>query len=218
MSYASFLVFFKMFHDLNLLILSEKLWGWFSIRHVFEEYNFSAGKIFIINNDFRTLIKNIVLLARNLIFLAQAFSPSEFILINIILMCLILFCNSQLTRNYIRFFVFGCYIYVLYCFLVIDMYFILLFIKYLSIVTIVIFSIYFYLYLISFYFLHKFINRISIKYLSIFVLKLIFIIIFSLLVFNCLLSDLNFLFYSSENFAQEIAIKFLIIYSYFYYF
>ena len=218
MSYISFLVFFKLFNDLDSLLISEKFWGWFYIRHVFEEYNFTAGKFYIINNDFRTLIKNVVLIIRNFAFLAQAFTPSEFITINIVLICLLLFCNSNLTKDFVRIFVFVCYIYVLYCFLLIDLSFIYIFIKYLGIILSMIFSLFFYLYLIYLFIIKKFKNINLVQFVTVFILKFFLLIILNLLAINYWLSDLNFFFTYAENFAQEIAIKFLILYSYFYYF
>ena len=54
----------KKMHSLTILQCSV---GWFLIEHIFEEYKTTAGKLFLINEDFRTVITNSVLIINNLI-------------------------------------------------------------------------------------------------------------------------------------------------------
>ena len=68
MSLVCYFVLVKLFINLNELHVIDKSIGWFLFEHVYEEYSVSAGKLFLMNEDFRSLIKNFLLLARNLIF------------------------------------------------------------------------------------------------------------------------------------------------------
>ena len=66
MSVLCFFVFFQGVADpLNLDIVN-RLFGWFFLEHLFEDYEINAGKFFLINADFRKLIKNFLIV--NLIF------------------------------------------------------------------------------------------------------------------------------------------------------
>ena len=55
LSLKSYSLYFSVCH-LEDLETIENLFGWFLLEHVFEEYETTPGKLFIIYEDFRTLI------------------------------------------------------------------------------------------------------------------------------------------------------------------
>ena len=73
MSLLVFVVLVKSLQNFIDLSLFESSIGWFLMEHVFEEYSLTAGKFFLINGDFRTLIKNFIVIIRNIIILPQIF-------------------------------------------------------------------------------------------------------------------------------------------------
>ena len=81
MSLVCYFVLVKLFINLNELHVIDKSIGWFLFEHVYEEYSVSAGKLFLMNEDFRSLIKNFLLLARNLIFFSFFKTLLEFFFI-----------------------------------------------------------------------------------------------------------------------------------------
>lgn len=63
--FISFYVYFillKLLIDLNDINFLEIFLGWFLIEYIFEDYNQTAGKYFLINKDFRNLIKNLLII------------------------------------------------------------------------------------------------------------------------------------------------------------
>lgn len=52
----------------NQVNVTNKVFGWFLLEHIFEEYSQTAGKFFLVNNDFRNLMTNLFIIVRNLIF------------------------------------------------------------------------------------------------------------------------------------------------------
>lgn len=81
LSFIVFVIIVKLFNSFSDLILVEKIIGWFFIDHIFEEYNFTSGKFFLVNEDYRDLIKNLVALCVFLWFFAQQFIVFEFFFI-----------------------------------------------------------------------------------------------------------------------------------------
>lgn len=85
------------------LEIADKLFGWFLLEHIYEEYNKTTGKLFIVNEDFRRLIKNFFKIIRNIFCFGQLITLIEFFLLTFILFVLILFFKKILinkTLNY----------------------------------------------------------------------------------------------------------------------
>merc|ERR1712157_233617 len=85
MSLVCYFVLVKLFINLNELHVIDKSIGWFLFEHIYEEYGVSAGKFFLINEDFRSLIKNFLLLARNIILFSFFKTLLEFFFIFLLL-------------------------------------------------------------------------------------------------------------------------------------
>ena len=91
MSVLCFFVFFQGVADpLNLDIVN-RLFGWFFLEHLFEDYEINAGKFFLINADFRKLIKNFLIVVRNIIIWSHLLTFAEFLLTGSTLFLLVYF-------------------------------------------------------------------------------------------------------------------------------
>ena len=80
MSLTSYFVFFNLISGFYQVSVFNKICGWFLLEHIFEEYYKTAGKFFLVNNDFRNLITNLLVLVRNLILWPQLFVFIELLL------------------------------------------------------------------------------------------------------------------------------------------
>ena len=54
------------FQNLSNLTVTEKIVGWFLIDHVPKTYYYTSVKFFLINEEFRRLITNILIIIRNI--------------------------------------------------------------------------------------------------------------------------------------------------------
>ena len=80
-SLVSYYVFYKVLFEPNTLSVFDQICGWFLIEHIFEDYEKTAGKFFITNSDFRNLIKNFLIIIRNIVFWSHMLTLLEFLLI-----------------------------------------------------------------------------------------------------------------------------------------
>lgn len=111
--------FFKYFPE---LILFEKIVGWFFVDHIFEDYNFTAGKLFLVQEDYRSLIRNLTVLITSLCFFAQLLTPFEFIFVNMLFIFLFVIKTNKKIKQIFRFLVLMCYSYLIYTFLIVNVY------------------------------------------------------------------------------------------------
>lgn len=123
LSLGTFLLYFDIFNLSNLTTL-ENIFGWFLIEHIFEEYNTNAGKLFIVYEDFRSLIINMVLIVRNLFFIAQFFTPFEFLFLNSFLIILIILYINNVKFKKLKILLIFVYLNILNSFIFIDIFFI----------------------------------------------------------------------------------------------
>lgn len=79
-SLISYFVFYKLFINPADLSLLDRSFGWFLIEHIFEEYSMTPGKFFLTSIDFRTLIKNFLIIVRNVLVWSHFWTLLEFIL------------------------------------------------------------------------------------------------------------------------------------------
>lgn len=78
-TFISYFSFYNLIvYDKNLSLLC-RMNGWIFIEHIFEEYNKTSGKFFLINKDFRSLITNLLLINRNVLFWSQLLTLIEFL-------------------------------------------------------------------------------------------------------------------------------------------
>jgi len=194
------------------LQITESFLGWFLFEHVFEEYQVTPGKLFLINMDFKNFITNVMLIARNLFFIAQFFTPTEFLLIHSILIIFVIIYKKNLKSTAFKFVLFFIYINILNSFLFINIYNILSFLYYICGFYLV--NICFCFYFILFYFLifSKIGNYFGLK---ISVIKIFLYIVISLIFLYLWVFDLTVFISINGNFMQEFVIRYLILYLYF---
>lgn len=226
MSVLCFFVFFQGVADpLNLDIVN-RLFGWFFLEHLFEDYEINAGKFFLINVDFRKLIKNFLIVVRNIIIWSHLLTFAEFLLTGSTLFLLVYFL-FYFVKTKIKYsdktilFILIYYTFILYVlflktlnsFNLFDVCFLL---KPISVVLLI-FSLVFCL--VTFFlngFFLSLCNQTKLVYKTIlFKIGVIFVCsIFSVTTFvNNVLIVNNF----NNNFFQESCVKLTFIYSYFYY-
>lgn len=199
------------------LIFFDNCMGWFLIEHIFEEYNLTAGKFFLINEDFRTLIRNLVVIIRNLIFLAQALNPLEFIVVNLILMFIFIQYKNKHFKDIVRFIILISYYLLFQSFLIFN--FFVFYVLLINIFPILFFivTLFFYSYLVYLYFI--LIEKKIIKnYIKIIFIK--FFIYFLLINVNlCIFLFITIsLFKQCDNILHELILNIIIPYSYYYIF
>lgn len=214
MSVLIFMILFESLNNFTDLVLFERSIGWFLIEHLFEEYNLTAGKFFLINEDFRTLIRNSVLLTRNIIFLAQILTPLEFFIINLLLISTFIFYKKKNLKDIVRIFIIISYFFLFQSFLFFNFFFMYLFLINFLLIFLIIIALVFYL-----HFLYLNVN-LNIKMfknsIKIIFIKLIFyFFLISVNFFFCLLILVS-MFKTQENIIQELGLNILIPYSYFY--
>lgn len=216
LSSVVFILISKLFLNFSVLNLelNEKIIGWFLIDHIFEEYAFTSGKFFLINEDYRSLITNIIILIRNLCFFAQLFSPIEFITINILLIIIFFLVTSRHWKHRVKLFVFVSYIFLLQTFLIVNTYLLIHLFNLIVINAILIFSYYFYIYLISLLLIYN-CSKDSAK--QIYFVLIIKILVYFVVMFVGLLILFLVLFINCDsvnNFFLEFFLKLLIPYTY----
>ena len=118
-SLVSYYVFYKVLFEPNTLSVFDQICGWFLIEHIFEDYEKTAGKFFITNSDFRNLIKNFLIIIRNIVFWSYMLTLLEFLLILSTLFLLIFilsyfFKTKQLRNNLIGIIISIYYIFITY--------------------------------------------------------------------------------------------------------
>lgn len=94
-----FSLIFKQLINNTPLEITDKLFGWFLLEHVYEDYNKTTGKLFMVNEDFRRLIKNLFKIIRNVFFWGQLITLTEFFLLTLIPIMLLIFLNTTLTNK-----------------------------------------------------------------------------------------------------------------------
>ena len=215
MSVITSMVLFKSLNNLTDLFILERSIGWFLIEHVFEESNLTAGKLFLVNEDFRTLIKNFIVLLRNIIFLAQALTPLEFFIINFILIFIFIFYKNKSLKTIIRIIIVVSYFLLFQSFLFFNIFLLNIFLTYLIAIAFLIIASIFYTYLFYLYMiLLTSQKKCLIKYFIIKFLILITVFIIYLIYF---LYQINSVVGENENPMLILSIIFLIPYTYIYY-
>jgi len=229
MSLIIYFMVCKAFLYVNQLDLLDRVICWFFIEHLFEEYNIPAGKFFLTNLDFRMLIKNIVIVFRNVFIWSHFVTFTEFLLIISVLILISYFLFHFLKLKIIslrirELFIFSYYTIITYLILLriffsfdlLDIYFIF------KPITAILFffSCFFILIRLYFFLANLIVSKSILRDYSIilFFLKIVFyMVIFTCLIilFLCLLS---MTFELTHNLIQEFLIKILIVYTFNYYF
>lgn len=212
-----FIVMSNVLQNFNQISDIESSIGWFLIEHIFEEYNLTTGKFFLVSNDFRTLIKNFIMIIRNIIFLAQAFTPLEFFIINMFLVCILIVYKKTRFYNIIKLCVFISYYFLFKSFLFFDYYLIFVLCKNFCFTILNLVTFFFYIFLLYWVLTLK---KSKVKQLIQIILIKIFLYLFiGIIIFNLVLhiTILLLLIKTQENILQEVCLNIFIIYSYFLY-
>ena len=91
LSILVFLLVCKLFKNFSELILFEKVIGWFVIDYLFEEYLLTTGKFFLIDPEFRSLIKNLITIIFDAYFFVKQSTLLKFIFITTFVVCIFIF-------------------------------------------------------------------------------------------------------------------------------
>lgn len=213
-----FLLVYKLFKTFPDLILFENVMGWFVVDHILEEYNFTSGKFFLINEDFRSLIRNLVVLIVSVFFFSQQISLLEFLFINTCLVLIVLVLINKKLKYKAKVLIFTGYIYLCYIFLSIDFAYVFYLFNSILVLWFLYSSINVYFYLINMFLTVK--CSVSNFKQSLIILSLKFSLYTCLFVFTLVIFS-NLFFLSCDklnNFVLEVMFKILIPYTYIFYF
>ena len=216
LSIFEFLLIFKLFETFPDLIFFEKIIGWFTIDHILEEYNFTSGKFFLVNEDYRSLIKNLTILVTSVCFFAQLLTPIEFILVNILFILIFIFLTNKNLKYKARLFIFIGYAYLSYTFLIINFYSLFILIKLTICIWVLINITQFYLSIFSLILTYQCSFNNFKQVVTILVLKLVIYLFFLKLEFSFGLYLLCMPCNQINNFVLEFIFKLLIVYTYVY--
>lgn len=217
LSLFTYSLYFSCLNNIEKLHTVEIFLGWFLLEHVFEEYDTTAGKLFLNYEDFRTLIKNILFLIRNLVFVAQILTPAEFILINIILFFLIIKHKQKLEFDVVKILIISIYGFIFNSFLFIDLNNIFtglcyVFVFYLLFISSILYFNVMY-YFVFLRVLHRTKNNFNFK---LFTMKFLFYILITFFIIFLVIACLSVYSNLSENFIQEFVLSNIILYLYFF--
>lgn len=226
MTLLSYFTFRKASLFINELNLLDRLIGWFFVEHIFEEHNLPPGKFFLINLNFRVLIKNFLIILRNVFIWSHFITLMEFLVIVSILLLITYFLSYFLKLKKIKFkiieiFIFVYYIFIVYLLLLktflsfdlFDIYFIfnpiivLLFITSCSFIVVRFYSL----------LLLLFVSNIRVQSFFVICIKITYYFLTFLFLISLFLGFLLITFELNHNLVQECFIKLLIVYTYTYY-
>ncbi len=214
MSLSTVMALFNLLNNGELTLSLEKLLGWFLIEHIFEEYGFTAGKFFLINEDFRTLMKNLLIIARNLTFLAQALDPLEFLIINVILFSILLIYKNNSLKYIVQSIIFSIYVLIFQSFLLVNLALTWALLKSLLISIASVSAVLFYA---DFLFLHVIFGSNNKKNYYVSLIKFMFYVFLLIVISVFAGAALVYMPKLSGNFVQEFLFQILTPYFYLYY-
>jgi hypothetical protein len=221
-----YFIFSKAFVYTNELSILERLIGWFFVEHLFEEYNILAGKFFLTNVDFRTLLKNLLIIFRNVFVWSHFVTLTEFLLTVSILILITYFLVyflklKKINANVMDIFILSYYAIIIYLLLLktffsFDLFDIFFIFKPITALLFLCSCLFIAIRFLLFYFIVFTLNTI-VRYCSVVFIKTIFYV----LIIFCL-NILFFTFFSitlelSNNLVQELLVKILVVYTYAYY-
>ena len=225
MSLISYFVFYKLFINSTDLNLLDRSFGWFLIEHIFEEYSMTPGKFFLTSIDFRTLIKNFLIIVRNVLVWSHFWTLLEFILTISVLILLFFvlfyFFEANIIKKRKEVAILSYYVSVIYATILRTFILFNLFDIYFIFKPIFIFVTFFFIVrhlckaIVGFYYiiLSKR-NKIDFTVTgikTIFYIVCVFVI--SLVLINIVLTT-NII---ADNLSQEFLVKILLLYTYWYY-
>ena len=214
MSLFTVMALFNLLNNGELTLSLEKLLGWFLVEHIFEEYDFTAGKFFLINEDFRTLIKNLLIIVRNLTFLAQALDPLEFLIINVILFSILLIYKNNSLKYIVQSVIFSIYVLIFQSFLLVNLVLTWVLVKSLLISIASVSAVLFYA---NFLFLHVIFSPNNKKNYYVSLIKFMFYVFLLIVISVFAGAALVYMSKLPGNFVQEFLFQILTPYFYLYY-
>ena len=210
LSFFIYTIFYKYLYCLEDLTNLDSFLGWFLIEHVYEDYSTNYAKLFLIYEDFRRLIINILFIMRNIFFIAQYMTINEFLLVNFFVFFFSVCYRKKSKKLSFKIIFALVYICILNSFSLIS------FIHIFMLIFIIVF-IYLFKVLINFYTsIFSYFNFPKFNELKIIIVKILsFLVVFFFFV-GCLMLNLITFIKINDNFIQEFLIKNLIIYIYTY--
>lgn len=222
MALTSYSVILQTIENINELNYVNTIFGWFLVEHLFEEYFKTAGKFFLVNRDFRNLIKNILIVTRNIIGFAYFLTLVE-LLLSISLLITLTYCLYNLfitnkvkgIKNEMLIFAYYSFImYVLLLKLTISF-------NWFDVCFLIKSFVIFYFFYISICFslnlFKRFSKELKIKQKSVLPVKTFFYFLNMCFLFAILLYIIAFTSTQTNNVVQEIFVKILLFYSFIYF-
>ena len=229
MALISYSIILQTIESINELNYLNTIFGWFLVEHLFEEYSKTAGKFFLVNRDFRNLIKNVLTVIRNVIGFAYFLTLVE-LLLSISLLITLIYClyylffinkvkgvkNEMLILAYYSFIIYVLLIKLIISFNWFDVCFLVksFLIFYFN------FLILYYFYLAICFLFNQFkcfSKKLKIRQRNVLIVKIPFYLLNMCFLFIILCYIILFISTQNNNVIQEIFAKILLFYSFIYY-
>ncbi len=226
---TSYSIILQTIENINELNYLNTIFGWFLVEHLSEEYSKTAGKFFLVNRDFRNLIRNVLIVIRNIIGFAYFLTLIE-LLLSISLLITLIYClyylffinkvkgvkNEMLILAYYSFIIYVLLIKLIISFNWFDVCFLVKSFVIFYFNFLVLYSFY-----LSFCFLFnqskRFSKKLKIKQKNVVIVKILFYSLNTGFLFIILFYIISFTSTQSNNVIQEIFAKILLFYSFIYY-
>lgn len=229
MALISYSIILQTIESINELNYLNTIFGWFLVEHLFEEYSKTAGKFFLVNRDFRNLIKNVLIVIRNVIGFAYFLTLVE-LLLSISLLITLIYClyylffinkvkgvkNEMLILAYYSFIIYVLLIKLIISFNWFDVCFLVksFLIFYFN------FLILYYFYLAICFLFNQFkcfSKKLKIRQRNVLIVKIPFYLLNMCFLLIILCYIILFISTQNNNVIQEIFAKILLFYSFIYY-
>ena len=230
MSFMFQFLLIKLFKDFSFSNFNaiEKSISWFLVEHISDHYSLTSGKFFMINEDFRRLITNFFKIVRDLIYWSHIITITELFTLVFSVCCLIYlsFVNfysefnakKYTLRNFMYCLFISTLIFKIYFrYTKFDVFFVL---RPLGIgfdCLCVVFYIYSSCFVLCTYVLYYNSTRSLILHIKYLIVKSYFYFVYFCIIIYSVYSILFFENATSNNFIQELILKAIFVYTYFYY-
>jgi len=229
MALISYSIILQTIESINELNYLNTIFGWFLVEHLFEEYSKTAGKFFLVNRDFRNLIKNVLIVIRNVIGFAYFLTLVE-LLLSISLLITLIYClyylffinkvkgvkNEMLILAYYSFIIYVLLIKLIISFNWFDVCFLVKSFLIFSFNFLILY--YFYLAICFLFNQFKcFSKKLKIRQRNVLIVKIPFYLLNMCFLFIILCYIISFTSTQNNNVIQEIFAKILLFYSFIYY-
>lgn len=220
----------KLFKDFSFSNFNalEKSISWFLVEHVFDHYNLTSGKFFMINEDFRRLITNFFKIVRDLIYWSHIITITELFTLVFSVCCLIylsfvnFYSEFNVKKYTLRNFMYCLFISTLmfkiyFRYTKFDVFFVLRPLGIWFDCVCVVFCVYLFCLVLYTYVLYYNANTSLILHIKYLIVKSYFYFVYFCITLYSAYSVLFLENAASNNFIQELILKFIFVYTYSYY-